>query len=127
MMSDLNSKTEAEARRLCDRGLASYLSDRHSTYIHKGLSYGVIAGAITALPIWLLSVYGSTSKLWALAPFGLGLVSGVGYGLLTVEDEDPAHISDFEAVCAELEEEEEETTEEEGVEDAQDESMYYEY
>jgi hypothetical protein len=126
-MTDLNSKTEAEARRLCDRGLASYLSERHSTYIHKGLSYGVIAGAISSLPIWLLSVYGTTSKLWALAPFGLGVVSGVGYGLLTVENEDPAHISDFEAVCSELEEEDEETSEEEGVEDEEDESGYYEY
>ena len=124
-MADLNSKTEAEARRLCDRGLASYLSERHSTYIHKGLSYGVIGGALASIPIWLLSVYGSTSKVWALAPFGLGVFSGVGYGLMTVENEDPAHISDFEAVCQELEEEEEETDEEEGVEDEEEDSMYY--
>jgi hypothetical protein len=126
-MSDLDSKTEAEARRLCDRGLASYLSERHSTYIHKGLSYGVIGGALASLPVWILSVYGSTSKLWALAPFGLGVVSGVGYGLLTVEGDDPAHISDFEAVCSELEEEEEETPEEEGVEDEEEESWQNEY
>lgn len=126
-MSDLDSKTEAEARRLCDRGLASYLSERHSTYIHKGLSYGVIGGAIASLPIWLLSVYGATNKVWALAPFGLGVVSGVGYGLLTVEAEDPAHISDFEAVCEELEEDEEETPEEEGVQDEEEDSYSYEY
>jgi hypothetical protein len=126
-MSDLDSKTEAEARRLCDRGLASYLSDKHSTYIHKGLSYGVIGGAVASLPVWLLSVYGSSSKLWALAPFSLGIVSGLGYGLLTVEDGDPTHISDFEAVCSELEEEEEETPEEEGVQDEEQDYMYEDY
>ena len=54
------TKTEAEARRTCDAGLANYLSNRHSVHINRSLAYGVIGGIVPTSALFLISAFFSS-------------------------------------------------------------------
>ena len=104
----ISRRTEAEARRICERGMAAYISDRHSVYLNRSLAYGVVGGIIPASLVLVSSAFMPINKLWALAPVGLGLVTGFGYGTITSDREDPIHEMEFTTVCETLNPTEEE-------------------
>lgn len=104
----ISRRTEAEARRICERGMAAYISDRHSVYLNRSLAYGVVGGIIPASAVLITSAFVPLNKLWALLPLGLGVSMGFGYGTMTSDREDPVHEEEFTTVCEALKPTEEE-------------------
>lgn len=98
------TKTEAEARRTCEAGLANYLSNRHSVHINRSLAYGVIGGIIPTSALFLVSAFYPVSRWHSLIPLVGGIVAGMGYGVVTAESNDGINSSDFETVCSAFEE-----------------------
>ena len=96
-MTSISRRTEAEARRICDRGMAAYISD------------GVVGGIIPASALLITSAFMPINRLWIGLPLGLGLVSGFGYGVLSSSSKDPESEMEFEIVCDALTPEEEES------------------
>ena len=101
-MTSISRRTEAEARRICDRGMASYISDRHSVYLNRSLAYGVVGGVIPSSVLLITSAFVPFNRWWTALPLGLGLVSGFGYGVLTSGKQDPESEMEFEIVCESL-------------------------
>jgi|TARA_R110000803_G_scaffold119876_2_gene188106 hypothetical protein len=107
-MTSISRRTEAEARRICDRGMSSYISDRHSIYLNRSLAYGVVGGIIPASALLITSAFLPINRLWTILPLGAGLISGFGYGIMTSGSQDPTSETEFEIVCDSLTPEEEE-------------------
>jgi hypothetical protein len=107
-MTSISRRTEAEARRICDRGMAAYISDRHSVYLNRSLAYGVVGGIIPASALLITSAFMPINRLWIGLPLGLGLVSGFGYGVMSSSSKDPQSEMEFEIVCDALTPKEEE-------------------
>lgn len=107
-MTSISRRTEAEARRICDRGMAAYISDRHSVYLNRSLAYGVVGGIIPASALLITSAFMPINRLWIGLPLGLGLVSGFGYGVMSSSSKDPESEMEFEIVCDAITPEEEE-------------------
>lgn len=107
-MTSISRRTEAEARRICDRGMAAYISDRHSVYLNRSLAYGAIAGIITGSGLLITSAFVPFNRLWSILPVPVALVSGFGYGVLTSGSQDPKSEAEFEIVCDALQPKEEE-------------------
>ena len=101
------TKTEAEARRTCAQGVSAYISDRHKVHLQKSIAYGVIGGIIPTSILFISSNFVSFNRWLALAPLGLGLITGWGYGVYSSDNNDDQHMVDFETVCAQFEEDEE--------------------
>jgi len=110
-MTSISRRTEAEARRICERGIASYISDRHSIYLNRSIAYGVVGGIIPASALLITSVFMPINRLWTILPLGAGLISGFGYGLMSSGSQDPTSETEFEIVCESLTPEEEEEEE----------------
>jgi hypothetical protein len=113
-MTSISRRTEAEARRICERGITSYISDRHSIYLNRSIAYGVVGGVIPASALLITSAFLPINRLWTILPLGVGLISGFGYGLMSSGSQDPTSETEFEIVCESLttEEEEEESDQE---------------
>jgi len=108
------TKTEAEARRTCDQGVGTYLTDRHQVHIQRSLAYGVIGGIIPTSALLIISGFYSLNRITALIPLAVGIFSGIGYGVYTADASDAQHEEDFDTVCSKFEEEEEEEEDESG-------------
>lgn len=104
----ISRRTEAEARRVCERGLAAYISDRHSVYLNRSLAYGVIGGLVPASYILIYSAFKPLSWYWSVVPLAVGVASGFGYGVFTSDSTDIESQNEFEIVCDSLQPEEEE-------------------
>ena len=102
------TKTEAEARRTCEAGLADYLSNRHSVHINRSLAYGVIGGIIPPSALFLISALYPVNRWYSLIPLLGGMVAGMGYGVISADSNDEANSADFDTVCSAFEEEEQE-------------------
>ena len=101
------TKTEAEARRTCSQGVAAYISERHKAHLNKSIAYGVIGGLVPTGILFISSQFITFNRWMALAPLGIGMLSGWGYGVWTSDSNDDQHQLDFETVCAEFEEDDE--------------------
>ena len=110
----MNSKSLAEAQRICDAGLGSYLAQKHSDFRMNSFSKGVIAGLVFALPTYFgLKTYTSINPSFAALPAFAGLVGGTYRGITSADQDDSLHTSDFNEVCDSLEEDEEAEEDEE--------------
>jgi hypothetical protein len=102
------TKTEAEARRTCEAGLANYLSNRHSVHINRSLAYGVIGGIVPTSALFLISAFYPVNRWYSLIPLVGGIAAGMGYGVITADSNDEANSADFDTVCSAFEEQEQE-------------------
>ncbi len=115
----MTTKELAEARRLCDAGLQSYLGIRHSSFMGRSFSYGILGGAIPAVLLFAFAGKLGVSSNVAIIPAGLGIVAGLGYGIMNVNRDDALHEVDFDETCeavASDEDDDEESDEDESSE-----------
>jgi hypothetical protein len=101
------TKTEAEARRTCSQGVSAYISERHKAHLNKSIAYGVIGGIIPTGILFISSNFVTFNRWMALAPLGIGMLTGWGYGVWTSDSNDDKHQVDFETVCSEFAEDDE--------------------
>ncbi len=108
----MNSKSLAEAQRICDAGLGSYLAQKHSDFRMNSFSKGVIAGLVFAVPTYFgLKTFTTINPSFAALPAFAGIVGGTYRGITSAEQDDSLHTSDFNEVCDSLEEDEEDDEE----------------
>ena len=111
MATHLSAAQEAEASRTCERGLASYLADKHSDTRAKSTRAGVIVGIAGGFVTLLLSEPMGYKNVYAVIPAAAGVLSGLAHGLLTDDNNDLKYEEEFNSVCNSIDDDDEDDEE----------------
>ncbi len=112
MATHLSAAEEAEVSRTCERGLASYLADKHSQNRAKSTRTGVIVGIVGGIVTFMLAEPMHFKPAYAAIPAAAGVMSGLAHGLLTNDKQDLTYEEEFNSVCSSLDTEEDEEEDE---------------